>query len=73
MQYYVESVGIANVRVGAARAEGFRVTLTLRRRVIRILMTTYLPTVLIAIVAFSTNYYQPSWDGCALEFLGNRM
>ncbi len=56
--YFVKNVTIANDIVGSD-INSVRVELVFKRRILSTILTTYLPTFLICLVSFSTNYFKP--------------
>ena len=59
-QYYVKNISLGEQGQGAVAAR-----ITLGRRVLSTLLTVYVPTLLLNIIALSTNYFKVNL-GCAL-------
>ncbi len=55
--YFVKNVTIANEKLDSER-DAVRVRLVFQRRILSTILTTYLPTFLICLVSFSTNYFK---------------
>ena len=65
MQYYVKSVNMT----GEVRLSGLNaavMTISFSRKILEPLLTTYLPTALICIVSFSTNYFNSAYFEAAV-------
>ena len=62
-QYFVKETVMSNFEI-SAEMKGLKVDLIFGRRILSSLLTTYLPTILICIVSFSTNYFKVSLKEC---------
>ncbi len=58
-QYFIKDYKIENITLSSNRAVS--VSISFGRRILATILTTYLPTLLLCLVCFSTNHFQPSF------------
>ncbi len=58
-QYFVKDMQILDRTLLPAGVQSANVRLTFGRRILSTILTTYLPTFLICLMAFATNYFRP--------------
>lgn len=58
-QYFVKHVEMFDHHVPPGRTPAIRIEIAFGRRILAPILTTYLPTILLCLVSFSTNYFKP--------------
>ena len=60
-QYFIKNYTIENSTCAHTKEQGITVSIIFGRKILATILTTYLPTLLLCLVCFSTNYFRPSF------------